>query len=775
MIKFPTALKCPIKKQGLSFKGAARATIILLIFFLPLFYGWSGQGNLELNKQLLLLVLGLAVFNLWFLEGVIEKKIKVRVSSFHFISLFFVLFLFISSGFARWQWGSFWGWPQEGSENFITYFSLFLFYFSYTQLFDKEKAKTTLKVILGSGFLAALMGLFYITAKESFFNTIGDINRWALLTASLVPISVFFAAQNKNKILKITAFLATLIFIFSLILVGHKTTWLGLFVSMAAFITLLLWKDENPNSTLLIISGTIFALALAFGVLGIRMPHLIQAPIEVGPTRIATLNVSLKMVRSSFKNALFGWGPGSFKYGWSLFKNSEINQSMFWNTRFSRGGSGFLEKIGTFGLLGSLMYFLLIPLTVLRGTNFKAEESWILRAGAVSSFFGLSITKFLTVHNTVLEFLWWLLLGVITVLTIKEKKKEIILSSNSKKGFILPLLFIVLVTISTILLYLETARYGAEIKYNKSLQEGSSFKEVEAGLENALNLNPQQEIFLRDLSSFYLLRAQNELSREDIPWEEKSQNATPYIENAIKNSKKATEVNPENVANWQTKAQLYQQLVGILPEAFEKAVESYKKALDLEPNNPYLLVELAKVHITQASLSQEEARLNHLKTAERNIEKAADLKPDYAPAAYQMATVYEMRGQSQEAIRTLENLKKIKPSLAGYDPAQDIGLAFQLGVLYYNEEELEKAEKELNRALGLNPDYQNAIYFLGLTYDKKGETEKALEQFEHLEELNPENKLIKNILSNLKEGKPAITEEQVPQEVPIKETPEESL
>ena len=102
------------------------------------------------------------------------------------------------------------------------------------------------------------------------------------------------------------------------------------------------------------------------------------------------------------------------------------------------------------------------------------------------------------------------------------------------------------------------------------------------------------------------------------------------------------------------------------------------------------------------------------------------------------------------AIQATENTKITAPF--------DIGVAFQLGLLYYQAGDLARAQAELERAISLNENYSNARYFLGLIYDKRGDKGKAIEQFERVLALNPGNQEVQNILDNLRFGKDALLE-----------------
>ncbi|PIZ89699.1 MAG: hypothetical protein COX89_00125, partial [Candidatus Nealsonbacteria bacterium CG_4_10_14_0_2_um_filter_37_10] len=74
-------------------------------------------------------------------------------------------------------------------------------------------------------------------------------------------------------------------------------------------------------------------------------------------------------------------------------------------------------------------------------------------------------------------------------------------------------------------------------------------------------------------------------------------------------------------------------------------------------------------------------------------------------------------------------------------------MAFQLGLIYYNDEQFNKAKAEFERAILLDPNYSNARYFLGLIYDREENKKEAISQFERIEQFNPENQEVKKILA----------------------------
>jgi tetratricopeptide (TPR) repeat protein len=105
-----------------------------------------------------------------------------------------------------------------------------------------------------------------------------------------------------------------------------------------------------------------------------------------------------------------------------------------------------------------------------------------------------------------------------------------------------------------------------------------------------------------------------------------------------------------------------------------------------------------------------------------------------------------------------------------------VGLIFQIGLLYYQGKDYEKAKIELEKILYLNPNYANGLYFLGLSYAKLGQKSSAIDIINKVLVLNPDNAEIKKVLDNIKNDKNPLDgiEQQNPPQEPVKEIPEKT-
>ena len=142
--------------------------------------------------------------------------------------------------------------------------------------------------------------------------------------------------------------------------------------------------------------------------------------------------------------------------------------------------------------------------------------------------------------------------------------------------------------------------------------------------------------------------------------------------------------------------------------------------------------------------SQNAARQADWMQAEAALEKALSLKNDYADPRILLVQLYLKEGNISQAMSVSQELKQESP----LDP----GVAFQLGYLSYQSNQISQAEEEFQVATILDPDYSNARYFLGLIYAQQGMTAQALAQFQAIQELNPGNQQIETIIANLEAG-----------------------
>ncbi|MDR2878906.1 MAG: tetratricopeptide repeat protein [Fusobacteriales bacterium] len=91
-------------------------------------------------------------------------------------------------------------------------------------------------------------------------------------------------------------------------------------------------------------------------------------------------------------------------------------------------------------------------------------------------------------------------------------------------------------------------------------------------------------------------------------------------------------------------------------------------------------------------------------------------------ALQNLATIYHALKKDKEAISIYEQLVKLKPD--------DFEMRAFLGYLYYEVNDLDKAEENLSIVLNYDPMEPFILFLLGNIYSRKGEIIKAIENYE---------------------------------------------
>ncbi|PIS38829.1 MAG: hypothetical protein COT34_01620 [Candidatus Nealsonbacteria bacterium CG08_land_8_20_14_0_20_43_11] len=785
----------------------AKTCLLFSILVIPLFFLPGTLNFLDMSKQLLLVFSVFFVLFCWFLKSLAEGKFSFNFGIFQLPALIFILIISLATVFSAYPYASFWGWPLVVSASFLTSLTLVLFYFLVPQFFSqKEEIIRPLFLLILSGLVAALFSLLQLLgaswlpfnfAKVSSFNTVGTVNSLGVFLAGLLPLglAIFSFSSRPAKIL-LGLFLAVCLGFFFLI--NFWVVWVSLLVSSALMIVFGITRNRLFRLSWLILP--MIFLAFSLFALGIKTPlfSLKTVPTEIYFSLRSTFEICLKAIKD-FQPPIswaFGSGPGTFVFDYTKYKPKEINQTVFWDTKLDSASSEVFDRLATTGILGTLSFLLVIGLAFFLGlkkflTKEGGENSdWILFAGTLAAFAGITSSLFFYPANLSLNFLFWLVLAILFVLVggkpkvfgfqsltpaslegQKKGKKEVVLGRRLLVSFG----FIAFLILGLAMIFFMGQRYFAERSYLKALQavQEKNILKAEDYLGTAVRLTgAKQDIYWRDLAQLYIFRVNEELAKESVSIPDKLKTINAFAEQAFLSSQTATALSPQNVLNWSVRGFVFGNLAGFIQEADNykaaiwQAVNAYERALSLEPVNPYLFTELGKIHfarvlnITKEDDQRKEAIIG---VSRENFEKAISLKPDYVPAHLQMAFLNLHQGKTKEAISELEISRALAPA--------DSQVAFQLGLAYQTDDQLDKAKAELERAVNLDENYANARYFLGLLYDKEGDKEKAITQFEKILQLNPDNEMIKKILANLAEGKPALekTEAETPEPFPEKE------
>lgn len=783
----------------------SKISLYLLIFLLPIFFlPWS-SNVLDFNKQALLVFLTFISLFSWLVQVLISGKVSFRLSGIYLPLAVLLLIVLASSITSLWQYGSFWGWPLVSNESFLTILSLVILSFLIITIFEKEEVLRLFKVFIVSWFLAVLVAILQIFGKFIFpfnfaksisFNTIGTVFSIAIISAALMPV-IFFLLVNSKRLWKLFLIIYLVVNAFFLILVNFLISWLVLIGAGALVIILGALKKDSLEPKWMALPMFFLAVPLLFILFRFQVAGLPPVAQEVFLRAGTTFDIVKKVIQ---ERPLFGSGPGTFVYDFSKFKKPELNLGIFWDVRFESGNSKIANVVATTGILGALSWLFLWIMVGFYGFRFffKKEEigkkwkkkegneplelraqegpeeriSEALSSGLFAGIIVLTFAFFFYSSNLTLDFVYFLLIASFISLNFGTRK-EFLLKPSSLPTLCVTFAFTLVFILGLGFGILESQRMVAEAKFIKGIQDFQAGKTDSAirNLERAVILSSGrgQDLYLRELSQVYFRKLNEEATRKDISEEEISKNVQLLMSNSINSAKSAADLNPKNVANWENLGAVYQAMIGVIRDSEDWATKAYEEALKLEPTNPFLVnqkgvILLRKSELLPKEMASEKSQL--LVEAQIQFEKALQLKSDYFLPHLNLAILFQLKGKQEEAIKEFELAKNL---------SNDPRVIFQLGLLYYRNKDYSKAQREFEMAISLDPNYANALYFLGLVYDIQGQKQKAIEKFTKVGELNPNVEEIKKILENLRAGKSALfgiaTEEQsvVPPQEPEKE------
>lgn len=636
-------------------------------------------------------------------------------------------------------------------------------------------------------------------AQAVTFTPMGSIVSLGFVSAAaLAALVAFIATPSRPRLSGLsTAMASSLAIIFLLLIVQINNTgiWISLALSMGAIAALIGYQAIKEGQ------GTMRPLLLPFLLLVISVFAITVRPtidgfistgIDVRPSMGASWDISKATL--SGKDVLWGSGPSTFPYSYSEHRAQSINQTDFWGVQFGQGFSSFITYLTSWGVLGAfalLAVFIVFGRTVFKGLSSPSisneHSAHAMALGAFSVMVVLGASFFLYQGSTVTHLFFFMASGIaMSALIVGGALQGVRVHATGSPRVLIAssLVAIVLMSMALGSLYFIVERYRGQLALASAItayQETQDLVVTVEKLNTALQIDETNDAVLRTASQAMLMRIAEILQSEEIEPEAARDQFTAALQNAVTTARRATEVAPWNVQNWLQLASVYEQTIGLVDGVEGLAIESYEEVQKRDPYNPSIPLAQGRVFMSaadvlearanaQASQSQEQLtneqrqelvrkREELLTQSRAYLEEAIALKDDYAAARFLLAQVLDRQGDIESAVGETRRVVAANP--------QDAGALLQLGILDIKAENYEEARAALERAKLLVDDYANARYFLGIAYARLDQRNAAIAEFEWLREKNPDNQLVQQVLTNLREGRdPLAAPAQEPENAP---------
>lgn len=653
---------------------------VVLAFVLPLLFIPLTTEYFETAKVSFLYLFVSLTFVIWTIKMVSERKVTFVRSALDLPLVLLAVGYTVVTLLSPNKYTAIFGSYLRFQPSLLFVLSLIVLYYTLSaNLRNKEIRRLTLTAFVLSVGLAcgwALLNFFgafdILTLPDSLavlksraFNTAGSLTVLSVLAGLVFTLSLGLLAEPRGKAnssnwtnwSNLSNYLLTgSLFTTLAVVVVYSTLpgWVALFVGLGAtalFESQILAKQKNVLLPLAVWAGLLFIFLLT--------PSFAKS---LNVARPAEINLSLSdswiiASQTLTSNPLVGAGFGRFPYLFTIFKPLAFNTTPFWNLRFDRPFNEFLLLLSEAGLVGLGLTIFFLAKVVSAGFNGKGL------AGVRATLVALVAVYFVTNNSVLLASTLILLLAifvaneeeegsklservVVMVSAIKDRLLSLtgsgrLRESNpstpgveeSRKTIATQILpyFLLLASVLMAIFILASLSFGYAGEYFNRLSLAAvaknDGKEAYNSEVQAISFNPNLDVYQRNLAQLSLGIAANISARPNLTDTDK-QTINNLIQEAIRRGRVVSEIiEPASVANWEIRAQVYQNLIGVAQGAEQWAVDSYTRAIQLDPTNPNLRILLGSIYFG----------LKNYDLSANSFAQAANLKPDLANAHYNLA------------------------------------------------------------------------------------------------------------------------------------------
>jgi spermidine synthase len=205
------------------------------------------------------------------------------------------------------------------------------------------------------------------------------------------------------------------------------------------------------------------------------------------------------------------------------------------------------------------------------------------------------------------------------------------------------------------------------------------------------------------------------------------------LDKAIEEFKKAIELDPNSMLAHSNLAYIYEG-----KEMINEAIAEFKELLRIQPKMPQIHVGLGLLYDKQGLTDDAIAEMKN----------AIQQDPKATAAIINLGILYRKKGMLDEAIEQFKKLIEIQPDAAAFHG--------YLGDLYREKNDFTKAEDELKMALKIDPSMEqepNFIATLAVIYFQKGRYEDAEKEINKAISLDPKNEGYNALLNDIQKKK----------------------
>ncbi|HWQ60624.1 MAG TPA: tetratricopeptide repeat protein [Candidatus Fimivivens sp.] len=734
------------------FDGIITTSLVALFFGFPIFFmGLSLQG-IAFEKQIYFyfwLLIGLIS---WVSKGVVFGEMRIRRTPLDIPVVAFLAVYGLATAFSTNRWESFWGAFGDPSRGFLSVAALALSYFLIVSHFNKRRFLLIFGGLSVSAFLVVvwsflvIMGIRFLPgvvesyAPLSLFGTVTTLALFLSVTPVIFMTALFSlfregregGASWKRWIMTILLLIGLLLDLFLLLTLYSFVSWPVIIGGLGFFLIFVLAQIVRPAEQWAWVPMAVFVIILAFLMFGSVPLARTNLPVEVIPKLSFSFDIAKEAIRQKF---FLGNGPATYGSVFSLYRPVEYNQNSLFTLRFDQTPGVFLEALSTIGAIGTVAYLVLVLSFVSIGIYLLSNDrgrNKLFSLGVWSVAIMFFIASFISAFNGPILILS-VLLSALSIATLLwesgTEERYLTLSLKASPKFALALAFVFMVVsaaVAFLFVFLGKALI-ADVSAGMASRESVASDGTLALLDRSISLNPREWQYLTSFGQVSLSLANQEASK--TAGDRDANRIKNLILAAIQAGERAAALAPNDVRSAEAVGLIYENGALYASDATSKAFDYYKKASDLEPNNPVLLVKLGQVKRSMADQAQADGseKTSDYEDAKAYFEQAIEKKGDFGIAHYNLAVVLSRLKKYDAAIDESSKAISLEPSSVTY--------AYSLGTLYQlrkSDGDLDKARAIYEDILKNNEKLVDVRLALGLLHEEKKENALALAEYKKI-------------------------------------------
>ncbi|PID52737.1 MAG: hypothetical protein CR972_00475 [Candidatus Moraniibacteriota bacterium] len=770
--------------------------IFLLFFGLPLFFLNLTYQGIGFEKQYYFYFWTFLGVIALITQGMLEGKIDIRRTALDIPLVVLWVVCFASMMFSVDRYHSFFGFFGNPVNGFMSLTAAILAYYLIVSYTLKKRVNLIWWAITFSGSIVVIWS-FFATMRFVPTNILqyispsltGSFTSLAIFIGMMLPVfivSFSILDQSKGKSFKRSVlmgifFLMIILDMFTLSILHGYVQWyiilFAIFLLLVFTISQIIKVSSKTSSMIIFVFLSMFILWM-WG----------QPIISVKPIQSETsINYSLSfdIAKEAIKNKpIFGSGPGTYGYNFSLHRPKDLNKSGQYDIRFYSDRGVFMESISTIGLAGMIALVIVVltyvSTVVLSFIRSQDDDVNVVSLGLfIASVVAIIYGMFWAVDGMII--LYGLLISALTIGLLcsssDDSDEKFTLSVKTSPQYALSFAFLsILVALGMIFGFVTLGKmFIADIHAGNALKartEGDFVKSSDF-FHKAVNFNEKEGRYFTVIGQYGLDLANVELAK---PEEERNDEiVAQYISGATGATTSGKDRMPNDVLANETKGFVYENSGGFVSGALSTAMNSYERASELEPYNPYLDVAVGKLKLIEAQTKGEDAveekktLVNEAKTSFEAAKEKTTFDYDgqeislFAPAHYYISVVEEALGNIDASIEAMTSAVQVMQLTGGNTEevlSRQINYGFNLARLLQvrgTEDDMKNAENLLLQIIGINDQEVNSHLSLGLLYEKQGKRDEAVSEYQKIIKILPQEDLkaqenIQSLIDTVEQG-----------------------